>query len=89
MVLERLLWCITCLNHASFHLFTAARSSSCGPTRKLILLGTQSLVVLQVGDVEKSPQSLGFESLDPLFRVSKQGPCITATEDGDDEACTA
>ena len=38
-------------------------------------------LVLQVGDVEKFPQALGFEILDPFFRVSKQGPCFTAVEE--------
>ena len=37
--------------------------------------------MLQVGDAEKFPQALGFESLDPFFRVSKQGPCFTAIEE--------
>ena len=38
-------------------------------------------LVLQAGDVEKFPQTLGFESLDPFFfRVSKQGPCFTTIE---------
>ena len=32
-------------------------------------------LVLQVGDTEKFPHALGFESLDSFFRVSKQGPC--------------
>ena len=41
--------------------------------------------VLQGGDTEKFPQALGFKSLDPLFRVSKQGPSFTATEDGGDK----
>ena len=30
-------------------------------------------LVLQAGDMEKFPQALGFKSLDPFFRVSKQG----------------
>ena len=38
-------------------------------------------LVLQVGDTEKFPQALGFQSLDPFFRVSKQGPCFTAVEE--------
>ena len=37
---------------------------------------------LQVRDVRKFPQALGFESLGPFFlRVSKQGPCFTVTEE--------
>ena len=57
---------------------------------KLILLRTRCFgLVLQVGEAEKFPQSLGFESLDPLIRVSKQGACFTATEeDGGDERLT-
>ena len=35
----------------------------------------------QVGDVEKFPQALGFESLNLFFRVSKQGLCFTAIEE--------
>ena len=38
-------------------------------------------LVLQVGDAEKFPQALGFEGLGPFFRVSKQGPCLTAMEE--------
>ena len=38
--------------------------------------------MLQVDDAKKFPQTLDFKSLDPLFRVSKQGPCFTAIEDG-------
>ena len=38
-------------------------------------------LVLQVGDAEKFPHALGFEGLDPFFRVSMQGPCFTATEE--------
>ena len=38
-------------------------------------------LVLQVEDTEKFPQTLGFESLDPFFRVSKQGPCFTTVEE--------
>ena len=39
-------------------------------------------LVLQVGDMEKKfPHALGFESLDPFFRVSKQGLCFTAIEE--------
>ena len=45
MVLERLLRRVTCPNHASFRLLTVARSGSCGPTRELILLRTQSLLL--------------------------------------------
>ena len=37
-------------------------------------------LVLRVGDAGKFPQALGFESLDPFFRVSKEGPCLTATK---------
>ena len=43
-------------------------------------------LVLQVGDMDKFPQALGFDILDPFFRVSKQSPCFTATEeDGGDK----
>ena len=36
--------------------------------------------VLQ-GDAKTFPQALGFESLDPFFRVNKQSPCFTAIEE--------
>ena len=45
MVWEGLSWRVTWLNHASFRLLTLARRGSCGPTRKLFLLRTQSLVL--------------------------------------------
>ena len=42
--------------------------------------------MLQGGDTEKYPQAFGFESLDPFFTVSKQGPCFSdVEEDGGDE----
>ena len=44
MILERLSYRVTCPNYASFRLLTVARRGSCGPTGKLILLLTQSLV---------------------------------------------
>ena len=46
MVLERLSWLVhvTCPNPASFPLLTVARTGSCWPTRKFIVLPTQSLV---------------------------------------------
>ena len=45
IILERLSLRLTCPNHASFRLWTVAWRGSCGPTRKLILLPTQSLVL--------------------------------------------
>ena len=52
-------------------------------THKEVDLAPQPVVrlVLQVGDSEKFPQALGFESLEPSFGVSKQGPCFTAIEE--------
>ena len=38
-------------------------------------------LVFQVEDAEKFPQALGFESLDPFFRVSRQGSCFTTIEE--------
>ena len=37
--------------------------------------------MLQAGDVEKFPQALGFDGLDPFLRISKQGSCFTAIEE--------
>ena len=84
MVLEKLLWRVTCPNHARFHSLTVARKGSCGPTKKLILLRTQSVVfcsLLQVGGAKKFSQALGFENLDPFYRVGKPSPCFIATEE--------
>ena len=39
-------------------------------------------LVHQVGDTEKFPHALGFESLGPFFRVNKQVPCFTSIEMG-------
>ena len=41
--------------------------------------------MLKVSDVEKFPQVLGLKSLGPFFRVSKQGPCLTAIEENGGE----
>ena len=66
-----LLWCVTCPNHASFHLITVARRDACGPTRKLILPRPVVGLVLHVVNAEKFPQELDFKSLDPFLRVSR------------------
>ena len=56
-------------------------------THKKVDLALHPVVglVLQVGDTEKFSHALGFESPDPFFRVSQQGPCFTAMEDGGDK----
>ena len=57
-------------------------------THKEVVIAPHPVVclVLQVGDAEKFPQVLGFESLVTFFRVSKQGPCFTTKEeDGGDK----
>ena len=57
-------------------------------TRKEVDLAPHPVagLVLQVGDVEKSPQALCFERLNLFVRVSEQGPCFTAIqEDGGDK----
>ena len=42
--------------------------------------------MLQVGDAERFPLALGFESLDLFLTDNKQGRCFTAIEeDGDDK----
>ena len=35
-------------------------------------------LVLQAGDAEKFLRALDLESLDPILRISKQGPCLTS-----------
>ena len=51
-------------------------------THKEVDLAQHAVVglALQVGDAEKSVQALGFESLDPFFRVSKQGLCLLTNQ---------
>ena len=38
-------------------------------------------LVVQVGDAEEFPSTLGFEGLDLFLRVSKKGPCFIAIEE--------
>ena len=45
-----------------------------------IALYPVTVLVLQVGDAEKCPQTLGLDSLDLFLGVSKQGPCLAAIE---------
>ena len=54
MVLERLSWRVTCPNHACFCLLTVAGRGSCGPTRKLISLRNQSLVLCSKWEMRRS-----------------------------------
>ena len=77
--MERLSWHVTCPNHASFCLLTIARrgSKEVGLVPQFLVIG----LLLQVGDVARFRQALGFESLDLLLRFSKQGLCLTATEE--------
>ena len=48
-------------------------------------------LVLQVGNAEKFPQALVFESLDSFFGIGKQGPSFTTVQEdgGDKETCRA
>ena len=52
-------------------------------THKEVELAPHPVVGLvhRVGNTEKFPQALGFESLDLLFRISRQSPCSTAIEE--------
>ena len=57
-------------------------------THKEVHLASHPVIglVLQVGDTEKLPHTLGFKAWILFFRVSKQGPCFTAgEEDGGDK----
>ena len=84
MVLESLSWFATCPNHASFRFLTCCQKRFLWTLNKVDLAAHPVVgLVLQVGEAEKCP---GFESLDPFFRVSKQGPCFSAVEeDGGDK----
>ena len=82
MVLERLLWRVTC---RTMHVFVTLQLPEEVPVDPE---GNWSFSTpsLQEGDTKKFPHALGFESMDPFFRVSKQGPCFTAIEeDGGDQ----
>ena len=73
---------MTCKNQASFGILTNARKRFLWTHWEIDLAAYPVVgLVLQVGDAEKFPQAFGFESLDPLFRFSKQGPCSTAMEE--------
>ena len=76
VVLERLLWHVTCPNHASFQKRFLW-------THKEVDLAPHPVtgLVLQVRDAGKFLQALGFQSLDPFFRVSMQGLRFTAIEE--------
>ena len=78
MVLERLSWRVTCPNHTSFRLLRVVRRGSCGSFKEADPVRTQLLVLCS--KQETLPPAHCFESLDPFFRVSKQGPCVTAAE---------
>ena len=78
MLLERLSCRVTCPNHVSFRLLTVARGGFLW-THKEADLAPVTDFVLQVGDVEKIPQALGLESMDPLLGVIEQGPCLKDT----------
>ena len=69
MILERLSWRVTCPTHASLRLLTVAGKRFLW-THKEVDLALHPVVgpVLQVGDVEKFPWVLDFESLDPFFQ---------------------
>ena len=50
-------------------------------TKNLILLRTQSLALCSKWEIRRSfLMHLVSKSLDPFFRVGKQGPCFTAIE---------
>ena len=81
------MWRVKCPKHASFRLFTVVRKVFLWTHKEVDLTPHQVVdLVLQVGDAEKFPQAIGFKSLDPFSKVSKQGPCFTDTEeDGGDK----
>ena len=54
MILERVSWRVACPNHGRFHLLTVARKGSCGPTKKLILLRTQSLILCSKWELRRN-----------------------------------
>ena len=91
MILGSLSLPVACPNHARFHSLTVARKGSCGPTKKLILLRTQSVVfcsLLQVGDLYGKVSSCTWfrKPGSFFFLVSKKDLCFTAVEeDGSDK----
>ena len=83
MVLERLSWRVTS-KLCKFRSLDSCQERFLW-THKEVDLAPHPVVglvlVLQVGDAEKFPHALGFESLNLFFRVSKQGLCFTAIEE--------
>ena len=67
MVLERLSWCVICPNHASFRLLAVARRGSCGSTRKLISLRTQSLVFCSKEEIRRNSSCTWFRKPGSFF----------------------
>ena len=86
VVLEKLSWRVTCLNHAIFCLLTVARRGSCGPKRKLILLRTKSSILCFHKEMRRSfLRHLVSEGRTLFFRESKQSPRFTATKENGDK----
>ena len=84
--LEKLLWCVTCTNHASFHLLTFARRGSCRPQ------GSCSFSAPSCWHCALSRRCRGvssgtwFQQPESFSQINKQGPCLTAIEeDGGDQ----
>ena len=67
MVLERLSWYVTCLNHASFCLLTVAKRGPLNHKEADLALHPVVGLVLQVEDAEKFAHAFGVESLDRFF----------------------
>ena len=57
---------------------------ACFGVHKGVYFALHSIVglVVQIGDAEKLPLAICFESLVPFLRVSEQDPCFTAIEEG-------
>ena len=81
---------MTCLNHASFHLFDSCQKRFLW-THKEVDFASHPVIglmlQLQIGDMEKFPHALGFESLDPFFLSQQAGSMFHshAIEDGGDK----
>ena len=67
MVLERLSWCVTCLNHVSFYLLTIAWWFSCRPTRNWSCSTPSHWSCVSSGRCREISSGTWSQSLDPLL----------------------
>ena len=83
MILERLSWRRDMSERCEFLVFHSCQKGVLW-AHKAVDLAPHPVVALvyQVGNAEKFPRALGFESLDPFLRVSKQESMYHSQREG-------